>query len=568
MPRSRPVNPPGETPDVGVPARLARDMTVAEQHDWVREFLRTRVVSRRAALRGAGGALAGLGAGALLSACGVGPGAAPGLVGRRLSFGNDPSRQMAMAAELATRPSGPVLIDLGVDTGYGQTMTAQLRRLVSMVPQQDGSVSGAEQYFVHGLADGLEPGGLYHYRFRLPDGSVTADSVFRTAPSGRAPFRFTAFGDQGVDGAPDGSSGFTNEYYTARDTRRAPRPAEALNRLIVDQRPAFHLLAGDICYAAGDGLPVRNNAPYAPAKGFDNFDPFTWTRYFAAIEASAASTPWMFATGNHDMEALYDNNTAGGATHGYGGHAVRLDLPTNGPRGCPSVYSVRYGGVGILSLDANDLTTEILPNAGYSHGSQIGWARRTLAALRADPSIEFLVVFFHHCAYATSMGHASDQGVRSAVAPLCDEFQVDLAIQGHNHAWERTHPIRGGRSTVLAPNGATVHPVTDGTTYICAGSGGRPRGPWEPGETDRYPGAPGDDGGASEVRSVLHVAGGGSVPETVGWSAARYADYALLVVDVVPGVPGARSTMTVRTISDRRELIDTVTLSRPAAGRH
>ena len=64
------------------------------------------------------------------------------------------------------------------------------------------------------------------------------------------------------------------------------------------------------------------------------------------------------------MEALYDDNTApGGAAHGYAGPAARLGLPRSGPAGCPSVYSVVYGNVGILSLDANDLSQEIRPTS-------------------------------------------------------------------------------------------------------------------------------------------------------------------------------------------------------------
>jgi hypothetical protein len=569
----RPVNPPGETPNVGIPVELATHMTVAEQHDWVRGFLRARVVSRRAALRGAAGALIGLGLGSMPAACGVSPrrplsGAASGraqrgFVGRRVSYGIDPMRQMAMAAELTMRPAGQILLDIGTDTRYGHTMAAEVRHLVSMVPQQDGSIRAVDQYFVHGLANQLQPGQHYHYRFRLPSGDASQDAVFSTAPAGRAPFSFTAFGDQGVDDGPGTRWGFSNEYYTSTDFRRAAQPAAALIHLITQRKPAFHLLAGDICYAAGEGYPVKNNAPNSPDRGFDNFDPITWTRYFASIESSAAGTPWMFATGNHDMEALYDDNTASGATHGYGGHAARLDLPTNGPSGCPSVYTFRYSNVGFLSLDANDLTAEILPNAGYSHGAQVAWIRRTLATLRADPNIEFIVAFFHHCAFATSAGHGSDNGVRSALAPLLDEFSVDLAVQAHNHSWERTNPIRGGRSTISAPNGSTVHPATDGTTYVCAGSGGRPRGPWQQGETDRYQGQAGADSGTT-VDSVLHVVGGGSVPETVDWSQARYLDYAMLSVNVVPGAPGTDSTMTVRTISDQGTLIDTITLARTA----
>jgi hypothetical protein len=214
--------------------------------------------------------------------------------------------------------------------------------------------------------------------------------------------------------------------------------------------------------------------------------------------------------------------------------------------------------VGFVSLDTNDLTHESRPTAGYSQGAQPAWLRGTLYQLRADPQIDFIVVFFHHCAYSTAIGHGSDDGVRAQVAPMFDEFSVDLAVQAHNHCWERTDPIRGGAPTVTAPNGATVRPATDGTTYICAGSGGRGRSSWPLGVTDRYPGVPGT-GSGSEVTSTLRLTGGAIAPETVGWSRARYCGYAMLAVDVVPGF---ESTMTVRTISDRGELLDTVTLVR------
>jgi Calcineurin-like phosphoesterase len=571
---TRPLNPPGETPDVGVPAALAAEMTVAEQHDWLQGFLRARVVSRRAALRGAATAAAGLGLvgglSSVLAACGspsggggVGGATPLALTGRHLSFGVDPMRQMAIAGELTAAPAGKVLLDIGTDTGYGHTIEAQVRHLISHVPQQDGSISSADQYFVHGLADGLAPGQRYHYRFRLPGGGTTQDGVLRTAPSIRAPFTFTAFGDQGVNGPKSNGCGFTDDYYRAGDSRRTAEPASSLVALITKRRPAFHLLAGDICYAdpTGDGKPMRNAAPDNPADGFDNFDPITWTRYFASIESSAAGSPWMFATGNHDMEAVYDDNRSpGGATHGYGGHAARLDLPNNGPSCCPSVYRFSYADVGVISVDANDLSAEIPTNAGYSGGAQLNWLRQNLSALRSDPNIDFIVVFHHHCAYATSASHASDGGVRSALAPLYDEFSVDLVVNGHNHQYERTNPIKAGRSGAQAPDGATVHPQTDGTTYICVGSGGRPRYTWQPGETDRYRGNNGHDSG-TQVTSFI-AAGDGKTPETVDWSQTRYLDYAVLSVDVTPGAPGTNSTMTVRAISDTGQEIDSVTLIR------
>ena len=110
---------------------------------------------------------------------------------------------------------------------------------------------------------------------------------------------------------------------------------------------------------------------------------------------------------------------------------------------------------------------------------------------------------------------------------------MDLALQGHNHQYERTNPIRRGRSAAQAPDGATVRPETDGTTYVCVGSGGRPRYSWQPNETDRYRGSTGPDSG---VDVVSHQALGETarIPDAVDWSQARYLDYAFVTVDVVP----------------------------------
>ena len=223
---------------------------------------------------------------------------------------------------------------------------------------------------------------------------------------------------------------------------------------------------------------------------------------------------------------------------------------------------MRYGNVGVVSLDANDFSTEIPTNAGYSGGTQATWLRQTLGAMRAEGTIDFIVAFFHHCAFATSKSHASDQGVRATVAPLFDEFSVDLAVQGHNHQYERTNPIRRERTTVPAPDGATVRPDTDGTTYICVGSGGRPRYSWQTGETDRYRGYGKPDSGTTVV-SYQAAPGEVKVPETVDWSQARYLDYAFLTIDVVPpAASGGQTTMTVRATTDQGAEVDKVVLTR------
>ena len=179
-------------------------MTIGEQQEWLRRHLGRHRVSRRTALRGGASVLAALGATTApwaLTACARAASTPVAVIGRHLSFGSDPRRQMAIAAELTGKPAGPVLVDVGADATYGQTLDAEVRNLVSMVPQQDGDIRGAEQYFVHGFVDGLAPGARFHYRFRLADGTTTPDAVFTAAPARNAlaPFTFTAFADQGVN---------------------------------------------------------------------------------------------------------------------------------------------------------------------------------------------------------------------------------------------------------------------------------------------------------------------------------------------------------------------------------
>jgi Calcineurin-like phosphoesterase len=348
------------------------------------------------------------------------------------------------------------------------------------------------------------------------------------------PFRFTMMGDQGTDDTPVLPPGLPRGAYD--DTRYAgdndstvAHTDNVLNQIIAS-RPDFHVLAGDIAYADQTGMgqkPTFIPSTANPPDGLDKFNPFVWDAYFGSIEASASTTPWMFATGNHDMEAAYP-------THGYGGHLARLDLPQNGPAACPSVYSFTYGNVAVLSLDANDVSYEIRHNTGYSAGAQNSWVNSTLAAHRANPQIDFIVCFFHHCAYSTTKQHASDGGVRAAWTTLFDRHQVDLVLQGNNHVFERTDPIRAGAPTTVAADNGIVYPETDGTVYYTVGSAGRPRYAFQDGERESHRG---NELADTFVPNSYVWAAAEKVKqaEAVAWSRVRFANYAFLRVDVRPG---------------------------------
>ncbi|WP_227996225.1 metallophosphoesterase [Nocardia australiensis] len=563
---SNSLNPAGDVPDTGIPATLAADMTIAEQHAWHRARLRRHPVSRRNVLRGAAAAAA-------VAAAGTSPfgrrayaeDAQLAVGGRHVGYGPDAASQLRFAAQLSRPPAGTkVFLDHGPTPALGGSIEAEVRNLLTQVPSSDGGVLAAEQFYVHAPVDGL-PGRVPHfYRWRTSDGFVgDIKSAAPAMPSARAailPFRFTMMGDQGTDQTPGQPLGvapgdYDDKYYKPDNDPAVPHASNVI-RQIVAAEPDFHILAGDIAYAdpSGGGKPNQFVAHGGQLpSGFDKYNPYVWDVYFGAIEASASQTPWMFTTGNHDMEATYD-------THGYGGHLARLDFPGNGPAGCPSAYSFTYGNVAVLSLDANDVTYEIRANTGYSGGAQTSWVERSLAAYRADPDIDFIVCFFHHCAYSTTESHASDGGVRDAWAGLFDRYQVDLVLQGHNHVYERTDPIRAGAATKVAGDNSIVYPETDGTIYYTVGGGGRPRYEFQSGSQETFRGHELPD--TAVPNSYVWTPGGDKQDEDAVWSRVRFRNYSFLRVDVRPGI--FSSEMDVIAVDEYGREFDRVTFRRMA----
>jgi len=563
--------------------------------------------------------------------------------GRHLSFGDDPTTEMWAGGQLfnineynAVPPrSVRVWVDYGRDRFYGHTVEAEIRELLTHVPVWDGKPGvlkasrtlNADQFFVHARMTHLHPGTQYHYRFRYAAGQeigTTADATFLTAPGEVAePFTFTAFADEGIPGPsldrdpsllPESDWGmWNNGSYDPSDPDRPARTHRDTTNTVITQitrvrnlangTPArFNLLAGDLCYAQaqGDIQPIINpdgphgsqpssgNTPMpAPnSGGWDYYDPWIWTSWFPMIEPSAASIPWMIATGNHDTELFSSAVAADHVTvasyepFGYGGITKRMDLPKTGPSTCPSVYSFRYGNVGIISLDANELSWEIQGLLDYSHGAQLRWLEEQLRAWRSGPHVDFIVAFFHECAFSTCNGHSSDGGVRSKLAPLFARYQVDLVVQGHNHVYERTNPLvydpqtnsaRSSKQAVaVSPSEpAEVEPAKDGTTYVVAGTAGTPRYGWTgKHETDRNFAA-GQGSGTTVIGDAKTKVGPyvneldfSLTYETVDWSQARYDDYGFIALDVTPAARGQKTTMMLRFINEQGVELDRVVFSR------
>ncbi|MCH5674325.1 purple acid phosphatase family protein [Streptomyces gilvus] len=512
-----------DTPDVGIPPRLARRMSMAEQH----EYLRTRLMPRRtlvtAGAVAAGGLLTGCGGGGAGARSTTTPSPSASAVhgsvvspfGRHLAFGADPKTQMRVSWQVPLAVRRPfVRVGLRPDD-LSRRIAAEVRGLHT--PGVTGVRPALQQYYLHAALDGLRPGTTYYYGVghegfdpAAPAHRSTIAS-FRTAPAGPERFVFTAFGDQGVSQA-----------------------AAANDHVLLGRKPAFHLHAGDICYADTSGQ----------GRTSDGYDPAYWDLFLKQNEPVAQSVPWMVTTGNHDMEAWYSPD-------GYGGQLARWSLPDSGfdARTAPGVYAFTYGNVGFVALDANDVSYEIPANFGYTGGKQTRWLDDRLGELRSAKDVDFVVVFFHHCAYSTS-SHASDGGVRAEWLPLFARHQVDLVINGHNHVYERTDAVREGRVGRAVPIGASTDPTKDGTVYVTAGGGGRDLYGFPSGVKESYEGHVTRHDPVASFRWTKSRA---EQPETVEWSRVRYRGFSLLSVEAEGG---ARPVLRVSALAQSGERID------------
>lgn len=424
----------------------------------------TGQVDRRSVLRGAialGGAVA---AGPLLWRQ---PGyAATPPSGLHLTYGSDAAREVVVSWSTPESVTRPRLL-LGDTSG----------QLSQVVDAESVSSPGLETVQHHVRLTGLDPSSSYFYQV-AHDGARSEQFDFSTAVplNGRngRPVRFTAFGDQGTS-----------------DGKVAP-----VLRTIADFHPDLHLHVGDLSYASSSGGLRASEA-------IDSlYVPSLWETWLADIQPVAARIPWMPVLGNHEMEPT-------GSELGYESFFARFKPPTNGAQGMPgATWSLRMGNVAFVALDGNDASAEIPRNRDYLGGEQERWLDETLSRLRADDDVDWIVVGFHHCAYCSSVRHGSDAGVRDRWTPLFDRHQVDVVINGHNHMYERTHPLRGGQVTKPAPKGATVQPATDGTTYLVSGLA----------EEDE----PLPDHSTGPVAGLTHYTGtdfGLRVPEATPWSA-------------------------------------------------
>jgi hypothetical protein len=135
-------------------------------------------------------------------------------------------------------------------------------------------------------------------------------------------------------------------------------------------------------------------------------------------------------------------------------------------------YSFNYKNAHFLAL-----STEI----SYDKGSkQYKFAEKDLEQNADNSAIDWIIVFYHKNAYSSGGGLPDETNFRKAYHPLFDKYNVDLALQGHHHAYERMYPITFNEDSKNKPivnakdkvKGSNVFQNPDGTIFLTVGTGG------------------------------------------------------------------------------------------------
>lgn len=374
----------------------------------------------------------------------VGGGATP-VQGLHLTFGADPARQM-VASWITDGPVKHPRVLFGTPKGgFGSQVNAETRTYV------DGT-SGRTVYVHHAELNRLSPNTDYIYAVQH-DGATPDAGTFRTAPSGRAPFTFTSFGDQAT---PEVT--WTPELGIGLDANTTPASKDVVTG-IETVAPLFHLLNGDLCYANLDVDRVR-----------------TWNNFFTNNTRSARFRPWMPAAGNHEIEK--QNGPIGlGAYQAY----FKLPSTETDPELAGLWYSFTVGSVRVIVLQNDDNALQDGGDvyiSGYSGGRQLAWLQKELAAARKSRDIDWIVVAMHQVMISSSDANGADLGLREKYGPLFDKYGVDLVLCGHEHDYERSLAVRGvvRGSETLTPNPASSAKdnidTSHGTVHMVLGGGG------------------------------------------------------------------------------------------------
>eukprot|EP01116_Phalansterium_solitarium_P017202 TRINITY_DN4173_c0_g1_i1.p1 TRINITY_DN4173_c0_g1~~TRINITY_DN4173_c0_g1_i1.p1 ORF type:complete len:586 (-),score=221.07 TRINITY_DN4173_c0_g1_i1:325-2025(-) len=288
-----------------------------------------------------------------------------------------------------------------------------------------GLQAGQQVFYQFGSKDNWSP----EYSFMAPKPASAAAEVF-----------IAAYGDMGK-GEVDGSLEHWEELPALNTTKNVYALVEQLDLVL-------HI--GDIAYAVGYSTQ--------------------WDEFMDEIQPTAARVPYMVGIGNHERDYEETGPWTGKDSGGECGvpYEHRFLMPrVDGQGEDQPWYSFDLGPVHVVVM-----STEHDFNVS---SAQYAFLARDLSSVNRSVT-PWLIFSGHRPMYIDSnntVGQAADQPVaqqmRDNLEPLLYQNQVNLALWGHHHSYQRSCPVY--RQQCIAPSSPTAYAAPVHVVIGMAGMG-------------------------------------------------------------------------------------------------
>ena len=344
-----------------------------------------------------------------------------------LNFSDDPSTSISVTwrtskdvkigyAEIALSDDNPAFISTA-NTIKAVTNNLNFDNVVGVIDRNNPkktTFNSIDHNYHSATFKNLKPNTMYGYR--VGDGKIWSEWIqFKTAKKEGEPFSFLYVGD---------AQNYILELWS-RLIREGYKKAPSAS---------FIIHAGDLIN--------------------DAHEEHQWHEWFMAGGWIHRSLPSIPIPGNHEYNPQVQNDIDEGIKRLSVQWNSQFTLPMNGVDGIKETnYYIDYQGVRFIALNSNILIAE-----------QAEWLEDVLS----DNPNKWTIATYHHPIFSASRGR-DNETLRNLWKPLFDKYNVDLALQGHDHTYTR------GRVAPYETNivdGENIQDAT-GTVYVVSVSGGK-----------------------------------------------------------------------------------------------
>lgn len=281
----------------------------------------------------------------------------------------------------------------------------------------------------HCVVDGLEYNTKYYYQ--IGSGPSHREFWFKTPPEvgPDSPYTFGLIGDLG----------------------QTKNSLSTLQHYMKGGEGETVLFVGDLTYA-----DRHIDVPHEVGLRWD-----TWGRL---VEPSTAYQPWIWTTGNHDIDYFPQLGLIGNFLQ----FKTRYLSPfMHSGSTDPLWYAIRRGPAHIIVLSSYSGFVKYSP--------QCRWLEEELKKVDRKKT-PWLIVVMHVPLYNSNTAHYMEgESMRSVVEQWFVDYKVDVVFAGHVHAYERSHRVSNLKYNIS--NGECTPELDESAPfYVTIGDGGNSEG--------------------------------------------------------------------------------------------